>query len=99
MQEALTREWRSRNEEDLQEAFELLRATNDRLSVLYPSDGHLPNAASGKEFELPAFLCSEGKLPGQTIELHLFEPRYRQLAKESWESNKKFIALLDSSQD
>ena len=45
---------------------------------------------SGVGLELPVFIYSELLFPGASLNLHLFETRYKILAKRAVESNRKF---------
>jgi len=45
---------------------------------------------AGAGLELPVFIYSELLFPGATLNLHLFEPRYKILAKRAVESDRKF---------
>mmetsp|Transcript_157883 Transcript_157883/g.483824 ORF Transcript_157883/g.483824 Transcript_157883/m.483824 type:complete len:388 (+) Transcript_157883:37-1200(+) len=46
--------------------------------------------------ELPVFYMSRGALVGEAVRLKLFEPRYRTLARQAWNSQSRLFAFASN---
>lgn len=53
--------------------------------------------AEASTLELPVFFMSHGGMRGDTVRLRFFEPRYRILAREAWESAERLFLYAEST--
>jgi len=71
---------------------ELAKACNPELYARKKGQGE--SAEKDKELVLPMFIFNDPMFPGQVLRLHLFEQRYRLLARRAAESASRTFAYL-----